>query len=225
MSQEQKLPGALDAQTNKPHEDHQPQSRLADQKAVGHQHREFWLRSEEEEGFQDLFYQSKKGTSLRRHSLWTIPEEGEDEADEGDNEGVARALEKIDEILAELDPLPDTTSLEPSSFSTEEEYRAAFTAQVDEICAFLPPMDDRFVSRLPPYNFMPHFDALLHWWAPRLKEVSQLGEAALAEFWELFHKVLDLWESVPFSDSNGWGLPVALRREVSLFSSFLSYRG
>ncbi|KAJ2913951.1 hypothetical protein MD484_g6467, partial [Candolleomyces efflorescens] len=154
---------------------------------------------------------TQEHSASQEHS--TIQEE-ERAAQAAKLEAIDLALKAIDLRLDELDPPPDTNPLNPASFSSVNDYKDAFFAQVDAICKFLPTIDDKFLRNLPSHHFKEELQALVHWWAPRLVEVSNLGEEALADFWRRFKQVMDLWKVVPFFNEDGQRYPSEHRCEV-----------
>ncbi|KAJ2912262.1 hypothetical protein MD484_g8156, partial [Candolleomyces efflorescens] len=197
--------------------------RAAEDEKARYLKEDFNLPTIREEGPETAWEQDDfpNGTS-KGPKLMEIDASKEHAAQSANPDAIGIALKAIDMQLDELDPPPDTKPLNPASFPSVDDYGDAFSAQVEAICDFLPPIDDKLMRHLPAYNFKGELQALVHWWAPRLVEVSRLGEEDLAEFWRLFNQVLDLWKQIPFFDDNGQRFPVEFRREASTFFCPLS---
>ncbi|KAF6744701.1 hypothetical protein DFP72DRAFT_1078180 [Ephemerocybe angulata] len=54
------------------------------------------------------------------------------------------------------------------------------------------------IAHVPPFNFTPSLEALMHWIWP---VCGLLNEEDREEFWRLLHKVIDVWDDVPYFDN------------------------
>ncbi|RXW12336.1 hypothetical protein EST38_g13518 [Candolleomyces aberdarensis] len=122
-------------------------------------------------------------------------------------------LKKIDEELAELDPLPDTSNIKRANYASDRHYKAALRARTNVICAFLPDISCALAIALPPFTFLPALKEMAEWLAPRYVEVQAIGPREVEAFWIRFNRVIDLWKGVPYEDELGQRRPVEERRE------------
>ncbi|KAJ2932574.1 hypothetical protein H1R20_g4551, partial [Candolleomyces eurysporus] len=122
-------------------------------------------------------------------------------------------LQKIDEELAELDPLPDTSNINRTNYASDGHYNAALKARTNVICAFLPNISRALATTLPPFTFLPSLKEMAEWLAPRYVEVQAIGPREVEAFWIRFNRVIDLWKGVPYEDELGQRRPVEERRE------------